>query len=269
MRSINVRLGALVPVLLAALATNALAHDTWLLPARFAVAPGATVNLDLTSAMRFPQPESPPQPDRLAATGVRLGGHTRSLDVGSVAGKVLRLSVVLGEAGVAALWVASRPRTLTLEPKEVEHYLHEIGAPPAVRTRWQSSGQRWRESYAKLAKTYVRVGTPEGDHSWADPVGQELEMVPGRDPTSLVAGEELPVTVLKAGKPLPGLTVATVAGGGRKPVVATTDADGRVTFKLDRAGPWLLRATLLQESTDADVDWHSLFTTLTLSVRPR
>jgi hypothetical protein len=42
-----------------------------------------------------------------------------------------------------------------------------------------------------------------------------------------------------------------------------------VTFKLDRAGPWLLKATLLQESTDAEVDWHSLFTTLTLSVRPR
>jgi uncharacterized GH25 family protein len=49
-----------------------------------------------------------------------------------------------------------------------------------------------------------------------------------------------------------------------KAVVGTTDADGRVTFTLDRAGPWLLKATLFQESTDADIDWHSLFTTLTL-----
>jgi len=269
MRSTNRRRGALVTGLLAGLATTALAHDTWLLPARFAVVTGGTVNLDLTSAMRFPQPESPPQPDRIAATGVRLGGHIRSMDVGRVAGKVLRLSAVLGEAGVAALWVESRPRTLSLEPKEVEHYLHEIGAPPAVRTRWQSGGQRWRESYAKLAKTYVRVGAPEGDRSWAEPVGQPLEMVPGRDPTSLAAGDDLPVTVLKAGKPLPGLTGAADSGGGRKPVVGTTDAGGRVTFTLDRAGPWLLKATLLQESTDTDVDWHSLFTTLTLSVRPR
>lgn len=269
MRRMNLRLGAFLPALLAGLATHALAHDTWLLPARFAVAPGGTVNLDLTSAMRFPQPESPPQPDRLAATGVRLAGRTRSLDVHRVTGKVLRLSAALGESGVAALWVETRPRTLTLKPPEVEHYLEEIGAPPAVRTRWQSSGQRWRESYAKLAKTYVRVGAPEDDRSWAEPVGQPLEMVPGRDPTSLVAGDELPLVVLKAGKPLPGLTVAADSGGGRKPVVGTTDADGRVTFTVDRAGPWLLKATLLQESTDADVDWHSLFTTLTVSVRPR
>jgi uncharacterized GH25 family protein len=124
---------------------------------------------------------------------------------------VLRLSAVLGEPGVAALWVESRPRTLTLEPKEVEHYLQEVGASPAVRARWQSS-RRWRESYAKLAKTYVRVGAPEGDRSWAEPVGQPLEMVPGRDPTSVVAGDELPVIVLKAGKPLPGLTVAGSRG---------------------------------------------------------
>jgi hypothetical protein len=39
MRSMNVRLGALAPALLAGLATHAVAHDTWLLPARFAMIP--------------------------------------------------------------------------------------------------------------------------------------------------------------------------------------------------------------------------------------
>lgn len=259
------RLAAVVAATLLSAAGPVLAHDTWLMPARFAVPSGATVRLELTSAMRFPEAESAVAADRLAATGVRLGGRTQPLAVKGEAAKALELSATPSAAGVAALWVESRPRTLSLGTAEVEEYLHEIGAPASVRARWKA-GQRWKETYRKMAKTFVRVGEPATDRSWADPVGMELEIVPEQDPTDIHAGASFPIRVLRGGKGLAGFSLAAV-GGGRSST-RTTDAEGRVTFTLDEPGPWLVKGTLLEESRAPDTDWESLFTTLTVSVRP-
>lgn len=259
------RLGCAIAVLLVLPAGPALAHDTWLIPARFAVRPGSAVTLELTSASRFPEAESVVAADRLAATGVRLAGLTRPLEVKGAGAKALELSATLPASGIAALWVESRPRTLTLGAAEVEEYLNEIGAPAAARARWKSSG-RWRETYRKLAKTIVRVGEPGADGSWAEPVGMELEIVPEQDPTAVPAGTPFPIRVLRGGKGLPGFSVA--AEGGGRSSMRTTDADGRATFTLDEPGAWLIKGTLLEESKAPDADWESLFTTLTVSVRP-
>jgi uncharacterized GH25 family protein len=261
------RAAATAAAVLLSVPAAALAHDTWLLPARFAVPAGSTVTLDLTSAMKFPEPETSVAADRLAATGARIGGRTRALDVKRSRATVLELSATLPSPGIAALWVESRPRTLALKGAEVEEYLHEIGASESVRLRWRSSG-RWRESYRKMAKTFVRVGAPGEDRSWAEPVGMALEIVPGRDPTALRAGDDLAVRVLHNGKGLSGFSVGAVGRGQARPALRTTDPEGRVTFTLQGTGPWLLKGTLLEESKAADTDWESLFTTLTLSAGP-
>lgn len=95
-----------------------------------------------------------------------------------------------------------------------------------------------------------------------------LEIVPEKDPTTLRAGDELPVRVLHKGKPLSGLSLAAVGPGTEKPEMHTTDSEGRVAFTLPRPGPWLLRGTLLEPSTARDTDWRSVFTTLTVSAGP-
>jgi hypothetical protein len=66
MRRLDRRLTVGLVALLPCTASPLLAHDTWLIPLRFAVSPGATVGLELTSAMRFPAAESAVAADRLA-----------------------------------------------------------------------------------------------------------------------------------------------------------------------------------------------------------
>jgi hypothetical protein len=243
-------------------------HDTWLLPARFQLPAGARIQLELTSGMTFPRPESSIQPDRLAATGLRIGGRKLPLDAANPDRIALRLSVPTSGTGVAALWIALRPRTLSLTPTEVQEYLREIGASEDVESRWRRQ-QRWRETYVKLAKTYVRVGEPTGDRSWREPVGLQLEIVPRADPTRLRAGSELSVQVLRDGKPLPRFAVSALPSATIEPIMRSTDGEGRAAFTLDRPGPWLIRGTLIEPSSSPDADWHSLFTTLTVLVQPR
>jgi uncharacterized GH25 family protein len=253
--------------MLASWASIATGHDTWLLPARFDLPAGGRIELDLTSGMGFPAPESSVQPDRLAATGLRIAGRTLPLDAGNADKTALRLSGRTSGAGVAALWIATRPRTLSLKPTEVQEYLREIGASEEVESRWRRQ-QRWRETYVKLAKTFVRVGQPTADQSWREPVGLALEIVPLADPTTLLVGSELSVRVLHDAKPLPRFSVSAVSSATHEPIMRSTDGDGRAVFTLDRPGPWLLRGTLIEPSSSPEADWQSLFATLTVRVEP-
>lgn len=246
----------------------ALAHDTWLIPARFKIAPGETAIFDLTSGMAFPALDVGPKRKRIQAVVCRLAGRTFDLNDFEAAPKSLRIKAKLPESGVAALWVKSPPKEIELEPDQVQEYLAEIDASATVRQQWAGTKEpkRWRESYSKHSKTFVRVGDAKMDTSWREPVGLFLEIVPEKDPTALRADDDFPVRVLKDGKPLVDFSLGIVAEGNSKGSINKTDAAGRVSFRLDKSGRWLLRGTELRKSTRQDVDWESDFATLTIEV---
>lgn len=245
----------------------AAAHDTWLLPARFAVPAGASVDVAMTSGMSFPKNESPVAADRLARTGVRAPGAAGELKVRGVRGGALRLSAALPRDGVAVLWAMSRPRTLDLEPDDVVHYLEEIGHSETIGKAWEARGRpRWRETYSKAAKTFVRVGKGGGEASWRDTVDLPLELVPESDPTLVKAGDLFTLRLLWQGKPVETIPVVAVGPEG-KPRLLRPDAEGRVSFPVTRPGPWLFKATRIAEVTGG-TEWESQFTTLTLKAMP-
>ena len=254
---------ALVSVVLAA-------HDTWLLPSSMAVASGSTVTLDMTSGMAFPAPETAVMPDRLAAARCRLAGKLLDISEHTLGEKSLRLHVRAESPGVATIWAESRPRTLDLEAAEVREYLEEIGATETAGREWEGSPEprKWRETYTKHAKTFLRVGSPEGDGSWAEPTGMPLEIVPERDPTAVVAGADFPVRLLQDGRPLAGLSVGIRAAGQKTSRMQKTDGDGRASFRMDRAGWYLLHATQIARSSQPAGEWVSHFATLTVEAGP-
>jgi uncharacterized GH25 family protein len=247
------------------------AHDTWLIPAQFKIAPGVTATFDLTSGMAFPALDVGPKRERIQAVVCRLGGQTFELNDFEAAPNSLRIKGALSDPGVAALWVTSSPKQIELKADDVHHYLDEIDAPSTVREQWSTAKdpKRWRESYRKHAKTFVRVGDAKADSSWREPVGMFLEIVPEKDPTALRAGDDFPVRVLKDGKPLGAFSLGIVAEDDPKGSIQKTDESGRATFRLDKAGPLLLRGTDLRRSTKQDVDWESDFSTLTIQVSER
>ena len=250
-------------------ASAARAHDTWLLPDRFEVAPNETVVVDLTSGMEFPKLETGPKRERVQTAQCRLAGRTFEISDIKAGAKALVLRTALPDEGIAAIWVKLPPRALELKPKDVEHYFEEVDPPASVRKQWAEAKEprRWRELYTKHQKTFVRVGNAEGDRSWAEPVGSALEIVPEKDPTALRAGDDLPVRVLKDGAPHADFALNAVAAGETKGETRRTDADGRVVFRLAKPGRYLVRGTDLRKSTQRDTDWESDFVTLTLEAK--
>lgn len=264
-RQISTLLLALSAVLL--LTRAVIAHDTWLNPSRYEVAPNNAVTLDLTSGMKFPALESGPKRERVQAAQCRLNGRTFEITDISPGAKSLVFNITLPEAGVATLWVKLPAREIELKPAEVQEYLDEIDAPESVRAEWKKmQPQRWRERYTKHPKTFVRVGDGKSDGSWAEPAGMALEIVPEKDPTSLRVGDELAVRVMKDGAPHPDFALNALPANETKGETKRTDANGRVVFRFDKAGQWLLRGTDVRGAAKPDVDWESDFATLTLNV---
>lgn len=258
----------LVCVALASLALRA--HDTWLQPERFAVTPGATLVFDLTSSDGFVGFQMPIAPERVGRMLARLGGADLKPGALAAAEKTLRFPVTVGRPGVMVMGIELKARLLELETDKIETYLREIHASDELREAWAAvpAPRRWRESYAKHAKTFVRVGEPAvEERAWAEPLGLALEIVPERDPTALKEGDALPVRVLRGGKPLAGFALGYVSAGETREHVAVTDADGRATATLDARGGWLVHGTDLRRVTAPDREWESDFTTMVVEVR--
>ena len=213
------------------------AHDTWLTPESRSVPPGSVVRLDLTSGMAFPDLDHPIDADRVERASCRLGGKTFEIAQRQKRDNSLVLTAHLVSAGVATLWVDLKSKAIELEPEQVGEYFDEIGAPEELRKSWDSTGGRipWRELYTKHSKTFVRVGKPGVDGSWAEPAGQALEFVPEQDPTMVRVGNEFSLRVLKRGIPLPGSSVGVVRAGRATGKLLRTDAKGRVAVRPDRA----------------------------------
>jgi uncharacterized GH25 family protein len=246
------------------------AHDTWLQPTQFSVKPGAIVSLEMTSAAGFVGPESAIKAWRISRAITVVGGERWLITDLKEQEKTLRLATRVAQAGVAIVCVDLKPRLLELEPGKIEEYFHEIHAGPELRALWETVPlpRRWRETYVKHSKTFVRVGEPaKNDRGWASPLGLVLEIVPDRDPTMLRAHEELSVRVFRSGVPFAGFSLGFVSAGEKREHVAVTDENGRARAVLDTTGPWMVHGTDLRRSSEPGVEWESDFVTMVVEAK--
>ena len=93
-------------------------------------------------------------------------------------------------------------------------------------------------------ETFVTSGKPTAVKS----TGVGLELQPVTHPNDLVTGEPASFRLLLDGKPAANVKVTAVPGAMRyrdrqEEIAATTDADGRFSFKWPEAGLWWINAT--------------------------
>ncbi len=99
------------------------------------------------------------------------------------------------------------------------------------------------------------------------PVGQQFEIVPQTDPTTLHAGDKLPIKVIYEGKPVQGAVVAVGGGqGSDKDEPLNTDKDGLANVTIAKSGQQLIKATLsVPIKDDPDADQLHVASTITFS----
>ena len=246
-------------------------HDYWLMPETFTPAPGKSVGVALhvgehfqsENEVRWP-PAKTPKLDLVTAAGTTDLFHKD----GDGSKPAVRLTVA--KPGTAVLRMDRDWSRIELAAAKFDAYLTEEGLE-AVRKARKDAGEAdrpGREKYSRCLKAILQVGDAPDDTP-TKPVGQVLEIVPEVNPYRLKAGDELPVRVLLDGKPLAGAAVTAHhrAGDALTTVSAVTSAEGKASFKLTKAGPWLVRLVHMRRcAADPAADWESYWAAVTFAV---
>ena len=259
-------------------ASLAIAHDLWLVPARFSVVPGVRVAVALNTGDTFPASEGAVKPDRVERASVVTARGSAPVTSFRAEGKSTVADIVAPrEEGGAVVEVVLAP-VATKQPRASfdEFVRHEgLDAAAAALAREPSRRDEERRTYAKYAKTLLRVGRGAGAAAlYARPLGHRLEIVPEADPYSLGRGEPLPVRLLFDGRPLANArlvvcsTDTATATQSNMPGVRT-DGDGRALLRTVRPGAahYVHALHMIPSSGRADVEWESFWAQLTFEAR--
>jgi len=280
--AIGAALGAVV-----ILAAGVSAHELFLHPRGFLVAPHASITLPVFNGT-FTASENGIERSRLADLSLR-GPHGRTaIDraTWTEADPRSTVRVTVGGPGTYVVGVDIAARTIALDGPAFDRYLAEEGITPILDRRRATGrlGRRARESYAKAAKALIAVtdatghlAAPARDRSSAALVasGYAAEIVPLVDPYSVGVGATVPVRALVGGTPLAGWTIHAGGTIGTSTTaiptqVLLTDRDGRVDVRLTHDGHWFVAFVhMVEAERGAPVDYVSRWATLTFGVLPR
>ena len=243
-------------------AANLAAHYTYIVPQQFRVASGDTVVIGFHSGDGFPDSTSILK--RLQEPVIHTPQGRLPIGAFKEDGKRLAAAMNVAHTGHIIVTAVNGAAIEDMRPAAFEEYLAEEGLGHIVAARKErgEADKPGKERYTMYAKTILLSGAPGDGYKTA--VGLPLEIVPEKDPYRLQAGEALPIRVLLRGAPAPNLEIRATSVAGKPVVVGTTDAQGRVTVPVSK-GQWRVH-TIHMERGAGDVDWESLWTTLTFEV---
>lgn len=266
------RLAAALLACAAVFAAPALAHDFWIQPGTFRVAPGAAVPFTLQVGHGKDRERSAMPRQRIVRLDAIAPGGRRSdlrgkLHVGGADGDA---TARLATPGVHVVAMATDEGAISRLPAaQFNKYLAEEGLTPAatLRKRMGRTQAEGIERYGRRTKTLVQVGAPgnKPQPHVTRPVGLTLELVPEANPYAIPRPAQLPVRVYYQGRPLAGALVKRIDLDNDATPAQTlrSDAAGRVRFSMPGGGRWLLAVAWTRPLVgNPQADFETVFSSL-------
>jgi hypothetical protein len=253
------------------------AHEFWLLPPRFFVAAGTKINLHVFVGENFTGNRWPGKSSRLTRLVHYAPNDTIDLTKIATRADTLSTSVELIQPGVHVLSFSTNNSFIELDAGKFNAYLKEDGLERVMDLRQQrgETSKPGRELYRRCAKTLIQVGPSSLDtiKSYAWKTEQPLEIIPEQNPYALKADASLTCLLLYKGQPLPATQVQVwqrVPGQPTRVSQLHTNKNGRVLFRLNSAGNYMVSSVYMEPATDSKAaDWQSTWATLTFGIAGR
>jgi uncharacterized GH25 family protein len=260
---------------LTVLAAAALAHDMFLKPSQYFVAPNALIPTVLLNGTFDKSSNSIDRSRLLDISLVGPAGRSR-IDTAAwdAKGDTSRVTFQAGAAGTYVLGVSTKPSAIELDAKDFIAYLKEDGLPDELARR-ETSGEAnadAHERYAKHVKSIVQVGDPR-TQGYATVLGYPAEIVPLENPYALGSSGTLRVRILVDGTPVGNQYVVF---GGRTPSGGTiaerntrSGPDGVASIAVTGPGVWYVKFINMRRlaAHPEGITHESKWATLTFGVR--
>lgn len=247
------------------------AHEFWIAPEAYQLAPGADLRAHLRVGEGFEGATQSYFPRQFARFDVILGDETRPVE-GRI-GDIPALNMTLAGEGLAV--IAHETRGHSLRYKERALFERFVTHKELTGTLAQHAARglpelEFREAYTRYAKSLVAIGAGQG----ADrALGLHHEFVAQDNPYHLGADGAFAATLLYEGTPRAGALVEVFARAPKGDVTLTqhrTDAEGIVHLTLLPGHEYLLDAVVMEDTGNDDSKagpvWHSAWAALTFAV---
>jgi uncharacterized GH25 family protein len=246
------------------------AHDVWIEPTTFVPELGKIIGARLKVGQDFlgdPIPRDPALINQFISVDATGRKPLVGRDGADPAGLVR-----IAEPGLLILGYRSNPSPIVIPAEKFNQYLKEEGLDgiAALRAERNQTNAAAHEMFSRCAKSLVLAGEPSTAQS-DQRLGFTLELVAERNPYMLGPGQELPVSLTYEGRPLAGtLVVAMNRSNPSAKLMARTDRNGRVKFRLSDRGVWLIKAVhMIPAPSGADAEWISFWASLTFETGSR
>jgi uncharacterized GH25 family protein len=265
----NVTHGRLVCLLLWLVSVASQAHDFWIEAEPFYTSPGDTVELSLHVGNEFVGDTFP----NVAAQYLAFNSYQpgKQTEVPGSLGRDPAGYLQIDQTGTHLIGYQSTFQLTRMDPETFLKYLESEGLDQA-RGLYLEAGNtvdKVSEQFKRHAKSLVQSGAAFSRDDSRLEIGYELELVPEENPYRLKPGDRLGLQLLYQGQPAEGIQVSAFSKTEPQHVQQqTTDATGRVSVTLDRAGPWLIKAVQINHRPNLQPAWESHWASLTFSIIP-
>lgn len=263
-----------VPLLAVALslaASLARAHEFWIEPLAYQVAPGDRIVADLRVGQNFEGPDYGYFPPHFARFDIVSGGIAAPVE--GRMGDRPAMDIPAPAEGLAVIVHETADKTLIYTAREtfVDFVTHKGFADALTAHRARGLPETgFTESYRRYAKALVAVG----DGAGADArVGLETEIVALANPYTDVLSGGLPVQVFDGDTPRAGAQLEVferTPDGKVRAFSRTLDDQGRASVPVRPGHEYLLDAVILRDTGNDDPGtgavWRSLWASLTFRV---
>ena len=243
------------------------AHQFWVQPNEFWLAPPAELSVSLQVGDVNMRQESPIAPRRITRFEA-IGPTGAAVDMRAGAARLDKSGAYLvaleTDTGAYSRQSAAR----------FNEYLETEGLTPALeyRTRTHQLHVDGFERYSRTAKSIVLVGRygRQAQRHVTRPLGLKLEIVPQVSPYADPHPTRLPLRVLYEGRPLAGALLKLMnldqdlTGANQ----TLTDGAGMASFSMPTRGKWLVSVVWTRRlADDADADYETTFASLTFGLQ--
>jgi uncharacterized GH25 family protein len=249
------------------------AHEFWVQPGEFQIAPGAVLSLALQVGDGGMRQRSPIPLHRITRFEA-IGPNGDAIDMRTSLAATAKRDVLLDVPGTYVLALATDNRAYSRQSAErFNAYLETEGLTPALeyRARTHQMHVDGFERYSRAAKSIVLVGASsvQSQPHVTQPLGLPLEIVPVVNPYGEPRPTSFPVRVLYDGQVLPGALVKlSNLEQGLAPVDARrSDKFGLVTFTMPQTGSWLVSVVWTKRlENSSEADFETVFASLTFGL---
>jgi uncharacterized GH25 family protein len=261
-------------MLLPAIAGPASAHEFWLEPSKSRAGLNEEIPITIAVGQNFKGDTIPYIPDSTVRFDVYGPGGKVEQAGAAFAADPAGIVRPAGRRGLYIVAYQNKGSRTTIDAPTFNKYLRNEGLDHIIAHR-EANGQLDQpgtEFYTRFPKTWVLAGDHVEAGRWAAaPSRLKFEMVPLKNPFELRSGNAITLQILYDGNPLQGIQVNTFVKGAPERIEAVrSDANGRATLNIDRAGRWMFAAVHAIPAPHIDgIDWESFWTSLTLDVPRR